>query len=58
MKDWTDYLRFLPEVKSPEKKLGFNEKLKWTLIVLILFFFLSVVPLYGLSPKYVSNCKT
>ncbi len=57
MKDWTDYLRFLPEVKSPEKKLGFNEKLKWTIIVLTLFFFLSVVPLYGLSPNYVSQLQ-
>src|SRR3989344_3977371 len=36
----------LPEVKKPEeKKLGFNVKLKWTLIILGAFF----IPLYGLS---------
>ena len=41
---------FLPEVKAPmEKKLGFRPKLKWTLIVLVLFFALSAIPLYGLS---------
>tara|TARA_Y100000310_G_scaffold345598_1_gene467054 strand:- start:3279 stop:4697 length:1419 start_codon:yes stop_codon:yes gene_type:complete len=40
----------LPEVRGPEqKKLGFKEKLKWTLIILIAFFVLSVIPLYGLG---------
>jgi len=43
-------LQFLPEVKKPEqKKLSFKEKLKWTLIILICFYVLSVVPLYGLG---------
>jgi len=40
----------LPEVKSPtEKRLAFNTKLKWTLIVLGAFFILANVSLYGLS---------
>lgn len=40
----------LPEVKKPtEKKLGFNEKLKWTLIILAAFFILANIPLYGLE---------
>ncbi len=40
----------LPEVAGPtQKKLGFNEKLKWTLIILVLFFILGVIPLYGLG---------
>jgi len=39
-----------PEVKGPEaKKLGFNIKLKWTLVVLVAFFLLSVIPLFGLG---------
>src|SRR3990167_5426056 len=43
-------LSFFPEVKKPEqKKLGFKEKLKWTLIILIAFFILSVIPLFGLG---------
>ncbi|MFH0752189.1 MAG: preprotein translocase subunit SecY [archaeon] len=45
-----DILTSLPEVKSPtQKKLGFKEKLKWTLIILIAFFILGLIPLYGLG---------
>ncbi|MFH1307880.1 MAG: preprotein translocase subunit SecY [archaeon] len=45
-----DILKNLPEVKGPiEKKLSFNVKLKWTLIVLIAFFVLANVALYGLE---------
>jgi len=45
-----DFLTNLPEVKSPEeKRLSFNTKLKWTLIILLFFFVLSNIPLYGLS---------
>ncbi len=41
---------FIPEVRKPEeKKLSFNVKLKWTLIVLGAFFVLANIPLYGLS---------
>jgi preprotein translocase subunit SecY len=40
----------LPEVQSPtQKKLAFKEKLKWTIIILVLFFILGLVPLYGLG---------
>ena len=41
---------FIPEVRKPEeKKLSFNVKLKWTLIVLGAFFILANIPLFGLS---------
>src|SRR3972149_7064573 len=41
---------FIPEVRKPdEKKLSFNVKLKWTLIILGAFFILANIPLYGLS---------
>jgi preprotein translocase subunit SecY len=37
----------LPEVQPPkQKKLPFNERLKWTLIVLVLFFVMGMVPLW------------
>ena len=40
----------LPEVKGPiQKVLSFKQKLKWTLIVLVLYFLLGVIPLYGLG---------
>ncbi len=41
---------FIPEVRKPdEKKLGFNVKLKWTLIILVSFFVLANISLFGLS---------
>jgi len=50
MADLRKIFGFIPEVKKPdEKKLAFNTKLKWTLIVLIAFFILANVSLYGLS---------
>lgn len=46
----------LPEVKGPlQKKLGFKEKLKWTGIILVAFFLLGIVPLYGLSENALSQ---
>jgi preprotein translocase subunit SecY len=45
-----EILSFLPEVKKPpEKRVSFNTKLKWTLIVLGAFFIMYNIPLYGLS---------
>jgi len=43
-------LNNLPEVTAPtEKRLAFKEKLKWTAIILILYFVLGMVPLFGLA---------
>lgn len=48
--DLKKILHILPEVKHPiEKKLSFNQKLKWTIIVLVAFFTLANIPLYGLT---------
>ena len=45
-----DLLHNLPEVRKPtEKKVSFNVKLKWTLIILGAFFILYNIPLHGLS---------
>ena len=33
--------RFLPEVKSPVHHEDFNEKLKWTALILVLYFILT-----------------
>lgn len=49
---------FIPEVKRPEeKKLSFNVKLKWTLIVLISFFVLANISLYGMSQNALDRFK-
>ncbi len=45
----------IPEVKRPEYRQTFKEKLKWTGIILILYFFLGQIPLYGLSPTAVDQ---
>jgi len=40
----------IPEVAGPtQKRLAFKEKLKWTTIILVLYFALSLVPLFGLG---------
>ena len=44
------FIRNLPEVAAPtEKKLNFNTKLKWTLIILVAYFVLENIPLFGLA---------
>tara|TARA_Y100000310_G_C20702941_1_gene831753 strand:+ start:3340 stop:4743 length:1404 start_codon:yes stop_codon:yes gene_type:complete len=49
----------LPEVRGPtEKRLGFKVKLKWTLMILVAFFILSVIPLYGLGENALSQFES
>src|SRR3989304_2786994 len=46
----------LPEVESPkQKRLPFNERLKWTLLVLVLFFVLGLIPLWPLGQNSLSQ---
>ena len=45
-----EIIQRLPEIQKPaEKKLGFNQKLKWTLMVLGFYFVMYNIKLYGLS---------
>jgi len=49
-------MAMLPEVSGPtKKKLSFKEKLKWTGIILISFFILSMIPLFGLGQNALSQ---
>jgi preprotein translocase SecY subunit len=41
--------RILLEIKVPERKVKFNEKIFWTAMVLIVFLVMSEVPLYGVA---------
>ncbi|NCN86377.1 preprotein translocase subunit SecY [archaeon] len=53
-----DIFSFIPEVTKPEeKKLSFNVKLKWTLIVLAAFFILANISLYGLASNTLERFK-
>ena len=50
MSVWKNILNNLPEVAGPtQKRLSFKEKLKWTLIILIIFYILGLLPLFGLG---------
>jgi preprotein translocase SecY subunit len=41
--------RFFPDIKPPDRKVAFNEKIFWTVIALIVYFVMSQVPLYGIT---------
>ncbi len=56
MSFWTNAAKFIPEVNDPEqKRLLFKEKLKWTLLILVLFFVLGAIPLFGLGQNALEN---
>ena len=51
-----DLLHNLPEVRAPkEKKVSFNVSLKWTLVILVAFFILSNIPLFGIAESSLSR---
>ncbi|MGD9131438.1 MAG: preprotein translocase subunit SecY [Candidatus Bathyarchaeota archaeon] len=41
--------RFLPEVNSPTRKVGFNEKLFWTAIALIIYLIMGRISLFNIA---------
>ncbi len=43
--------RILPEIKKPERKVKFNEKIFWTALVLLVFLVMTEIPLYGLTSE-------
>ncbi|WP_323736185.1 preprotein translocase subunit SecY [Methanosphaera sp. ISO3-F5] len=49
------FYSLLPQVANPDKRLGFKEKIKWTGIILVLYFILAEVSLFGLSPTAVDQ---
>lgn len=52
MSFWKRVIFNLPEVAtSTQKRLSFREKLKWTGVILVLFFILGLIPLFGLGPN-------
>jgi len=56
---WKTILYNLPEVEGPSQKfLSFKEKLKWTLIILIIYFVLGLLPLFGLGVNALSRFET
>lgn len=43
------FIRFTPEVKTPDRDVTFREKLLWTGLVLIIYLIMSNIPLYGIE---------
>lgn len=46
---------YLPAVKRPDRDLSFNEKLKWSGIVLLLYFVMSEILIYGANPQQLAQ---
>lgn len=46
--------KFIPGVRRPQKHVTLNEKLMWTGIVVIIYYLLTQIPLYGI-PKVTSD---
>ena len=59
MSIWQTIISNLPEVEGPTQKfLSFREKLKWTGIVLVIFFVLGLMPLFGLGINALQRFET
>ncbi len=45
------YLERIPSVERPKRHVHFREKFAWTAAILLLYFMLTNVPVFGLSPE-------
>ena len=45
LENFKPIFKLLPEVKTPIHRQDFSEKLKWTAIVLVIYYFLAQIPL-------------
>ena len=41
--------RFIPEVKTPDKKVSFNSRIMWTILSLVIYLVMAETPLYGVA---------
>jgi len=48
-------MKHLPEVEGPKEKLGFGDKAKWTIFILVAFFILSNISLYGMASSFLAR---
>jgi preprotein translocase subunit SecY len=55
MLDWVGLAERIPTVVSPVRKLTFKEKGKWTLVILVLFFVLGSITIWGINPDAVAQ---
>ena len=56
---WNTILNNLPEVEGPsQKNLAFREKFKWTMVILVIYFILGLLPLFGLGVNALQQFET
>ena len=55
MFNWVGLAEKIPTVASPVHKLTFKEKAKWTLIILVMFFVLGSITIWGINPDAVAQ---
>ncbi|MFP4116638.1 MAG: preprotein translocase subunit SecY [Candidatus Aenigmatarchaeota archaeon] len=48
--NYRDLLSIVPGVEDPKKRLNFNDKLKWTGIIIIVYFIMGNITVWGVSP--------
>ncbi len=48
--NYRDLLSIVPGVEGPKKRLNFNDKLKWTAIIVIVYFVMGNITVWGVSP--------
>ncbi|CCK69027.1 translocon subunit SEC61 KNAG_0B05970 [Huiozyma naganishii CBS 8797] len=46
---------YLPEVRAPERKVPYNQKIIWTAVSLLIFLILGQIPLYGIISSETSD---
>ena len=44
-------IRIMPEVKAPDRKVSFREKVIWTAVILVLYLIMASLPLYGINQE-------
>ncbi|KXB06646.1 hypothetical protein AKJ51_03215 [candidate division MSBL1 archaeon SCGC-AAA382A20] len=52
---YLDLLTVIPGIESPKKRLNFNDKLKWTGLILIIYFILGQITVWGVSQQGVAQ---
>lgn len=55
MFNWVGLASKIPTVEKSALKLTFKEKAKWTLIILVLFFLLGSITVWGINPEAVAQ---
>ena len=54
---YVGFLKRMPGVAGPIQRMTFKQKLKWTAIVLLLYFMLAQIPAYGIAETNFENLR-